>query len=206
MPHHPPEPEPVPPSVTRRVLIGAAAGASAGLVAVLTGFVGVFTARHEPDADLPAAAATTPGASVPPSTPAAAPTSAGVATSNPPPAAGAPPARNPPPVRTQSPKPPPTRPAGRLIAKVDDVPVGGGIVLTSEVVVVTQPASGQFGAFSARCTHQGCVVADVEAGDIVCGCHGSRFSIQDGSVHRGPAQSPLARRTVNVDGGNIYLV
>ena len=27
MPHHPPEPEPVPPSVTRRVLIGAAAGA-----------------------------------------------------------------------------------------------------------------------------------------------------------------------------------
>src|SRR5688572_23233833 len=37
-----------------------------------------------------------------------------------------------------------------------DVPVGGGTVLTEEKVVVTQPTKGEFKAFTAICTHQGC--------------------------------------------------
>jgi Rieske Fe-S protein len=89
---------------------------------------------------------------------------------------------------------------------VSDVPVGGGTVLQSEALVLTQPARGRINAFSATCTHNGCTVSGVQGSDIVCPCHGSRFSVQDGSVSRGPAQSPLGRRTVNVAGDDIYLV
>ena len=208
MPRYPSEPEPAPPSLTRRLLIGAAAGASAGLVAVLTGFSGVLSATRDEAGTLSAPVTNTGGRTVPPSR-RASPTPAATSKAPPPTsAAPPPPPPKPPPARhTEPPKPPPpTPPAGQLVAKVGDVPVGGGTVLTSEAVVVTQPASGQFDAFSATCTHNGCIVAGVQDGDIVCGCHGSRFSITDGSVRQGPARSPLSRRTVNIDGGNIYLV
>ncbi|MBM4569045.1 Rieske 2Fe-2S domain-containing protein [Rhodococcus hoagii] len=76
------------------------------------------------------------------------------------------------------------------------VPLGGGIVLPENKVVVTQPESGVFKAFSAARTHQGCVVMGVRNGAIECPCHGSRFSVNDGSAVRGPAQRPLEPRTV----------
>ncbi|WP_254699367.1 Rieske (2Fe-2S) protein [Rhodococcus sp. SGAir0479] len=80
-----------------------------------------------------------------------------------------------------------------------DVPLGGGIVLSANKIVVTQPESGVFKAFSAICTHQGCVVMGVRNGAIECPCHSSRFSAADGSVVRGPAQRPLeARHVTNV--------
>jgi nitrite reductase/ring-hydroxylating ferredoxin subunit len=86
-----------------------------------------------------------------------------------------------------------------------DVPVGGGAVLKSQQVVVTQPSSGQYKAFSAVCTHQGCIVAKVESGSIVCTCHNSMFSITDGSVQSGPATSALAARTVTVNGTSLTV-
>ncbi len=73
-----------------------------------------------------------------------------------------------------------------------DVPVGGGLILTEQKVVITQPTAGTFKAFTAVCTHQGCLVATVADGNISCPCHGSTYSISDGSVTRGPATSPLA--------------
>lgn len=85
-----------------------------------------------------------------------------------------------------------------------DVPVGGGVVLTGPQVVVTQPAEGEFHAFTAVCTHAGCPVARVE-GDIQCDCHGSRFSIEDGSVVGGPAPAPLAAVDFTVAGDRITL-
>ena len=53
--------------------------------------------------------------------------------------------------------------------------------------MVTQPTEGDFKAFSALCTHQGCVVSEIKGEDIDCTCHGSKFSIADGSVVDGPA-------------------
>ncbi|MFC7449881.1 Rieske (2Fe-2S) protein [Rhodococcus daqingensis] len=73
-----------------------------------------------------------------------------------------------------------------------EVPVGGGIVLTQHQLVLTQPEPGVFKAFSAVCTHQGCLVSEVSDGTINCSCHGSRFSIADGSVVRRPAREALA--------------
>ncbi|HYH35242.1 MAG TPA: Rieske (2Fe-2S) protein [Nocardioides sp.] len=86
-----------------------------------------------------------------------------------------------------------------------DVPVGGGIILDDEKVVVTQPSEGEFKAFSSICTHQGCPVGKVEEGQIVCPCHGSVFSVADGSVLGGPATAPLEEAAVTVEGGRITL-
>ncbi len=86
-----------------------------------------------------------------------------------------------------------------------DVPVGGGTVLADEKVVVTQPAAGEFRAFSAVCTHQGCPVSTIADGTINCPCHGSRFSIEDGSVVHGPADQPLASLTARTDGDQVAV-
>lgn len=85
------------------------------------------------------------------------------------------------------------------------VPVGGGVVLAERKIVVTQPVAGQFKAFSAVCTHQGCVVSSIADGKINCACHGSMFSAADGSVQRGPATSSLAPVNLTVSGDQITL-
>jgi Rieske Fe-S protein len=60
-------------------------------------------------------------------------------------------------------------------------------------------------AFTAVCTHQGCLVASIADGMIVCPCHGSKFSIADGSVTGGPAPAPLAPQSITVSGDTITL-
>jgi Rieske Fe-S protein len=91
------------------------------------------------------------------------------------------------------------------LAKAGDISVGGGKVNEAAKVVVTQPEQGTFKAFSAVCTHNGCLVNAVESGTIKCPCHGSMFSAADGSVTGGPAGSPLEEKQINVDGDSITL-
>jgi Rieske Fe-S protein len=95
--------------------------------------------------------------------------------------------------------------AGAGLAKTSEIPVGGGKIFQTEKVVVTQPAAGEFKAFSAVCTHQACTVASVSGGTINCACHGSKFSIADGSVKNGPAQRPLPAKTATVNGQDITV-
>jgi Rieske Fe-S protein len=91
------------------------------------------------------------------------------------------------------------------LPKTTDIPVGGGVVVAAADVVITQPSAGQFKAFSATCTHQGCTVADVSGGTINCGCHFSKFSATDGSVKNGPATQPLPEKKVTVTGTSIAV-
>jgi nitrite reductase/ring-hydroxylating ferredoxin subunit len=100
-------------------------------------------------------------------------------------------------------------PAADALVATADVPVGGGVILASRNVVVTQPEKGTFEGFSATCTHQGCTLASVASGTINCGCHGSQFSISDGSNVAGPSGSPagsvaaLPKVEVSVKGANV---
>ncbi|MBN0047254.1 Rieske (2Fe-2S) protein [Streptomyces actuosus] len=95
--------------------------------------------------------------------------------------------------------------AGQELARTDEIPVGGGRIFAAEKVVVTQPEQGEFKAFSAICTHQGCTVDTVSEGTIGCPCHGSRFRITDGSVARPPATRPLPEKEITVEGDRISL-
>jgi Rieske Fe-S protein len=85
-----------------------------------------------------------------------------------------------------------------------DIPVGSGKIFADAQTVITQPKSGQFKAFTAICTHQQCTVADVTT-TINCNCHGSKFSITDGSVVNGPAQNPLAAKTLKASGDKLTV-
>src|SRR6185295_10894112 len=91
------------------------------------------------------------------------------------------------------------------LTQTSQVPVGGGIVLDQQRVVVTQPQAGTFKCFTAVCTHQGCLVSEVEGGTINCPCHGSAFKVADGSVANGPANKPLRAIDIKVDGTDITL-
>jgi Rieske Fe-S protein len=95
--------------------------------------------------------------------------------------------------------------SGTALASTSEVPVGGGKIFADKDVVVTQPTSGEFKAFSATCTHQGCKVKSVTDGQIVCPCHKSHFAVADGSVTSGPAKRPLPAKTISVDGVSIVL-
>lgn len=94
---------------------------------------------------------------------------------------------------------------GTTLGSTFDVPVAAGVVFRDAGVVVTQPSAGRYEGFSAVCTHQGCLLQDVSDGTINCACHGSRFGIEDGRVVNGPAQRPLARVGLAVDGGAISV-
>jgi Rieske Fe-S protein len=94
---------------------------------------------------------------------------------------------------------------GASVAQVSDIPVGGGVILDDPAVVITQPAEGDVKAFTAICTHQGCLVSEVVDNEIVCPCHGSRFSALDGSVVTGPATAGLSAAGVAVEGGSVIL-
>ncbi|MFI8950555.1 Rieske (2Fe-2S) protein [Streptomyces sp. NPDC053750] len=95
--------------------------------------------------------------------------------------------------------------AGQELASTQDIPVGGGKILAAEKIVVTQPEQGEFKAFSAVCTHQGCIVSDVRDGTIDCACHGSRFTVADGAVKQGPATEPLPEKQITVEGNSVRL-
>jgi Rieske Fe-S protein len=95
--------------------------------------------------------------------------------------------------------------SGEALASAADVPVGGCFVVSGAKVVLTQPTEGDFKAFTAVCTHQGCLVESSTEGDIPCPCHSSKFSLDDGSPISGPASAPLEAVEITVSGDSITL-
>jgi Rieske Fe-S protein len=90
------------------------------------------------------------------------------------------------------------------VAKVADVPVGGSIsaTLSGAPILLSQPTAGDILAFTAICTHQGCVVEPAKT-EFDCPCHGSRYDAATGEVLGGPAPRALERIPVTVTGDAI---
>jgi Rieske Fe-S protein len=73
-----------------------------------------------------------------------------------------------------------------------------------QTYIVAQDANGFF-AYSAICTHQGCLVQPPASdGSTVCFCHGSQFD-GNGNVTLGPAFQPLQHYAVNICGGEVFV-
>lgn len=64
---------------------------------------------------------------------------------------------------------------GAALAKTSDIPEGSGKIFKDEQVVVSQPAAGDYKAFSTRCTHRNCPMVDLKDDIISCTCHGSKI-------------------------------
>ena len=95
--------------------------------------------------------------------------------------------------------------SGLEIGLVADVPVGGGrnFEVNGTKLVVTQPTEGQVLAFSAICTHEGCVVGCRDK-IIKCDCHQATFDSKTGEPTGGPADGALQNYPVVVTDGVIY--
>jgi Rieske Fe-S protein len=94
---------------------------------------------------------------------------------------------------------------GAAIAAESDVAPGSAVTFkdAGSPAVLVHLDSGDFVAYSAICTHQGCTVA-YKNGQLACPCHGSVFDPADGAaVIAGPAPKPLPEIPVKVQGGDI---
>jgi Rieske Fe-S protein len=102
---------------------------------------------------------------------------------------------------------PPADPGGSApaLTATSDIPVGGGRIFPEYRLVVTRPAAGDVRAFTAICTHDGCMLTTVVDATINCPCHGSRFAITDGAVVNGPAMRALTAREIRLRGDSIIL-
>ncbi|WP_069811895.1 Rieske (2Fe-2S) protein [Streptomyces sp. TP-A0874] len=89
------------------------------------------------------------------------------------------------------------------LGEAEDVPVGGAKLYAEARILVSRPAADEYRAFSALCTHRGCVLSAVKVAEAVCGCHGSRFAVDTGKVLAGPAVEELPRVPVRVDSGKL---
>lgn len=94
---------------------------------------------------------------------------------------------------------------GTLLADVSQIPVGEGKIFAAEKVVVTQPVKGEFKAFSAVCTHVGCILDKVEGGKIYCPCHGAVFNVSNGVPVAGPTSVALPAKKIALEGDKIVL-
>ena len=100
-------------------------------------------------------------------------------------------------------------PGGKVLAGTTaDIPVGSGTVVAmgSSPVVVVNTNDG-VKAYSAVCTHLGCIVEfDQAAQQINCPCHGGRFNPGNVAVTAGPPPKALPPVTVEVEKDQIFLV
>ncbi len=98
---------------------------------------------------------------------------------------------------------------GRVqVGTVEDFPAGAGRIVpvnNKPVIVVNTPQGLK--AFSAICTHLGCIVLEKEPGQeyILCPCHDGRFSPVTGQVIGGPPPRPLPEYELSVEDGKVFI-
>ncbi|WP_189537388.1 Rieske (2Fe-2S) protein [Streptomyces roseolilacinus] len=97
--------------------------------------------------------------------------------------------------------PTPTAPVD--LGAATEVPVGGARLYREQRLLVHRPAPGEYKAFSAQCTHAGCVLDRIEENEGNCPCHRSRFDVTTGRVLKGPATVPLPEVPVVVRDGRL---
>lgn len=96
-------------------------------------------------------------------------------------------------------------PAGK-ITDIPDFNTGVKLIkFNRKAVFVYRNSQNQIKAFSAVCTHLGCIVGyQLQEHNFKCNCHGSVFDL-DGKNIAGPAPKPLAPYRVEIKGDDVLL-
>lgn len=98
---------------------------------------------------------------------------------------------------------------GRVVAgTLQDIPANTGkvVAMGGAPVIVSNTEAG-VKAFSAVCTHLGCIVDfDETVRHIVCPCHDGHFNPASGAVLSGPPPAPLAPVALAIEGDEIVLI
>ena len=97
-----------------------------------------------------------------------------------------------------------------VAGKVAQLPPNSGAIfkLGSKPGIIVRDQAGEFHAFSAICTHQGCDLKSWSAKEqvLVCFCHSSKFKLREGgAVASGPAQRALPHMPLKLDGEQIVI-
>jgi cytochrome b6-f complex iron-sulfur subunit len=94
------------------------------------------------------------------------------------------------------------------VASMNDLAVNSAKIVrfNKDPVILVHTLSGQFRAFSARCTHLGCIVQFHPEGDphFACNCHGSQFDINGKNI-AGPAPAPLTPLRVRIEESSVLI-
>ncbi len=94
------------------------------------------------------------------------------------------------------------------VGKVEDFPSGGGNVVSvdGKPVIVVNTKTGGLKAYSAICTHLGCVVLwDQKRNLIASPCHDGLFNAVTGAVVSGPPPRPLPAYELAVKDGKVLI-
>ena len=77
-----------------------------------------------------------------------------------------------------------------------DTDLPEGVYFHKRVILVKD--SNGLKLFSSKCTHLGCTINKIENGELVCPCHGSRYSF-DGNPVKGPSVKQLTEIDFETD-------
>lgn len=99
-------------------------------------------------------------------------------------------------------------PQAQIIARVDDVPVGGSLIFKypedSPARLLVRVDEETFVAYEQQCTHLTCpVIPHVDVGELHCPCHEGVFDLLTGRPLAGPPRRPLARVNLEIQEGNV---
>jgi Rieske Fe-S protein len=98
---------------------------------------------------------------------------------------------------------------GQVITKEANLAPSSAVTFTDagtgKPAVLVHLKNGEFVAYSAECTHQGCTVSYRAKGYLACPCHGSVFDpVNSGEVVSGPAEEPLPQLRIKFRNGRIF--
>jgi Rieske Fe-S protein len=93
------------------------------------------------------------------------------------------------------------------IGNVNDMAKDSGKIIKfgSKPVLVIRLENGNYRAFSATCTHLGCIVQyRKDFGQIYCACHNGRYDLNGKNVS-GPPPAPLQKYNVSLKGDDVMI-
>jgi cytochrome b6-f complex iron-sulfur subunit len=94
------------------------------------------------------------------------------------------------------------------VGKAEEFAVGVGKIVSvnDKPVIVVNTKVGGMKAFTAICTHLGCIVSwNDRKGSIACPCHDGYFNAVTGAVVSGPPPKPLTQYEVAIKDGKVLV-